>query len=82
VIATGFTEHTGPNALVVGPTGVGVGPNGTLYVADSSHNRIAAIPDALTRSSVLGAGGKTVAMGGKLNDPLGLTTFAAATSCR
>jgi hypothetical protein len=73
VIATGFTEHTDPNALVVGPTGVGLGSNGTLYVADSANNRIAAIPDALTRASVLGGGGKTLAEGGKLNDPLGLT---------
>src|SRR5262249_29823049 len=73
VIATGFTEHTDPNALVVGPTGVGLGQNGTLYVADSSNNRIAAIPDALTRESALGGGGMTVAQGGKLNDPLGLT---------
>jgi hypothetical protein len=72
VIATGFTEHTDPNALVVGPTGVGLGFHGTLFVADSSNNRIAAIPDALTRTSELGHGGDTVAEGGKLNDPLGL----------
>ena len=49
VIATGFAEHTDPNALVVGPTGVGLGTNGTLYVADSVGNRIAAVPHALTR---------------------------------
>jgi hypothetical protein len=72
VIATGFTEHTDPNALIVGPTGVGLGSHGTLYVADSSRNRIAAIPHALTRTSILGGGGKTVAKGGMLNDPLGL----------
>jgi hypothetical protein len=72
VIANGFTEHTDPNALVVGPTGVGLGSHGTLYVADSSNNRIAAIPNALTRTSILGGGGKTVAKGGMLNDPLGL----------
>ena len=72
VIASGFTEHTDPNALVVGPTGVGLGSNGTLYVADSSDNRVAAVPNALTRTTVLGGGGKTVAKGGKLNDPLGL----------
>jgi hypothetical protein len=72
VIATGFTEHTDPNALVVGPTGVGLASNGTLYVADSSDNRVAAVPDALTRSTALRGGGKTVAKGGKLNDPLGL----------
>jgi hypothetical protein len=73
VIAEGFTEHTDPNALVVGPTGVGLGRGGVLYVADSANNRIAAIPAALTRQSALGGGGKTVASGKPLNDPLGLT---------
>jgi hypothetical protein len=72
VIASGFTEHTDPSALVVGPTGVGLAASGTLYVADSSENRVAAVPNALTRTTVLGGGGKTVAKGGKLNDPLGL----------
>jgi hypothetical protein len=72
VIAKGFAEHTDPNALVVGPTGVGLGPNGVLYVADSNGNRIAAVPAALTRSSVLGGGAMTVRTGGALNDPLGL----------
>ncbi len=72
VIATGFAEHTDPNALVVGPTGVGLGQNGTLYVADSDHNRIAAIPDALSRTTALGGAGRTVTSGGGLNDPLGL----------
>jgi hypothetical protein len=73
VIGTGFAEHTDPNALVVGPTGVGLDTNGTLYVSDSDGNRIAAIPDALTRTSALGAGGITLTSGGPLNDPLGLT---------
>jgi NHL repeat len=72
VIASGFTEHTDPNALIVGPTGVGVGTNGTLYVADSSNNRIAAVPDALMRTGKLGGGGETVTNGSALNDPLGL----------
>jgi len=72
VIADGFTEHTDPNALVVGPTGVGLGSNGVLYVADSNGNRIAAVPHAMTRTSVLGNGGKTVSKDNNLNDPLGL----------
>jgi hypothetical protein len=72
VIATGFAEHTDPNALIIGPTGVGLGQAGTLYVADSSSNRIAAVPNALTRTTVLHGGGVTVASGGVLNDPLGL----------
>lgn len=72
-IATGFAERTDPAALVVGPTGVGLSSSGTLYVADSVNNRIAAVPDAIFRSSAIGGGGKTVTTGGDINDPLGLT---------
>jgi len=72
VIATGFGERTDPNALVVGPTGVGLGERGVLYVADSNGNRIAAIPNALQRTRVQGGGGETVSAGASLNDPLGL----------
>jgi hypothetical protein len=70
VIGSGFPERTDPGALVVGPTGVGLGPNGTLYVANSVANRITAIPSAMTRSSAVS--GSTVTSGGNLNDPLGL----------
>jgi hypothetical protein len=72
IIGSGFAERTDPAALVVGPTGVGLGTDGTLYVADSVNNRIAAIADALTRDASAGSG-KTVSTGGLLNDPLGLT---------
>ncbi len=72
VIGKGFAEHTDPNALVVGPTGVGLGRDDVLYVADSNGNRIASIPHAMTRGSALGGGGHTVSKGGSLNDPLGL----------
>ena len=73
VIATGFGEHTDPNALVVGPTGVGLGRGDVLYVADSNANRIAGVPGAMTRTTTLAGGGVTVAHGGPVNDPLGLT---------
>jgi hypothetical protein len=73
VIATGFPERTDPAALVVGPTGVALGDEGTLYVADTQGNRIAAVPGALNRSAPLGEAGQTVAAGGYLNNPLGLT---------
>ncbi len=72
VIASGFIEHTDPNALVVGPTGLGLGSDDVLYVADSARNRLAAIPEALTRTSALGGGGITVSTGRALNDPLGV----------
>lgn len=73
VIATGFPERTSEEALVVGPTGVGLGFEGTLYVADTQGNRIAAVPDALVRNSPISGGGITVAKGGFLGGPLGLT---------
>jgi hypothetical protein len=72
VIATGFPERTSEAALVVGPTGDGLGPEGTLYVADTQGNRVAAIPGALFRQTPVGGGGTTVAKGGFLNGPLGL----------
>ena len=57
MIADGFPETTDPNALIIGPTGVGLDAFDVLYVADTLGNRIAAIPNALTRTSILGDGG-------------------------
>lgn len=71
IVGSGFAERTDPAALVIGPTGVGLGANGTLYVADSLSNRIAAIPDALTRDHTAFTG-HDVSSGGAINDPLGL----------
>jgi hypothetical protein len=73
VIATGFPERTDPSALVVGPTGVALARDGTLYVADTQGNRIAAISDAPFREFPAGNGGRTVSSGGDLNGPLGAT---------
>jgi hypothetical protein len=66
-----FPERTDPGALVVGPTGLGLAGNGTLYVADSVSNRIAAIRHAAITRRASDAG-RTVSTGGSLNDPLGL----------
>jgi hypothetical protein len=70
-IGSGFPARTDPNALVLGPTGDGLGRNGTLYVADTLNNRIAAIPNATFRHSDAGPG-FTVSKGGALNNDLGL----------
>ena len=72
VIAAGLREHTDPNALIVGPTGLGLAPNGILYVADTARNRIASIPGALTRTGAVTDGGATLSRGGRLVSPLGL----------
>jgi hypothetical protein len=71
VIGSGFPETADPNALVIGPTGLALGHQGTLYVADSIDNRVAAIPDALRRNSTAHTG-EDLSVGGALNDPLGL----------
>ncbi len=70
-IGSGFPEALNSAALVLGPTGAGLGQNGTLYVADTIGNRIAAIPDAVFRGFDAGPG-FTVSRGHALNAPLGL----------
>jgi len=70
-IGSGFAETLNSSALVIGPTGVGLGPNGTLYVADTLNSRIAAIPNAAARLTDDGTG-QTVAEGSPLNGELGL----------
>lgn len=72
-IATGFAEELNSSALVLGPTGVALGRNGTLYVADTVHSRIAAVPFATSRFFPAFGGGLTLSAGGSLNAPLGLT---------
>ena len=71
IIGSGFPERTDPAALVIGPTGLGLGTDGTLYVADTLDNRIAAILNATFRQ-VSDSVGKTVSVHGALNGPLGL----------
>jgi hypothetical protein len=70
-IGSGFPEELDAAALVIGPTGAGLGRHGTLYIADTLNNRIAAIPDAVFRHSDAGSG-NTVSEGAGLNGPLGL----------
>jgi hypothetical protein len=70
-IGSGFPQRTDPAALVIGPTGVGLAPNGTLYVANSLVSGINAIPGATWRSNSAGTG-TMITKGGALNTPLGL----------
>jgi len=71
IIGSGFPETLNSAALVQGPTGVGLGANGVLYVADTLDNRIAGIGNALWRISDAGPG-FTVSQGRRLNGELGL----------
>lgn len=72
VVGSDFPERTDPAALVVGPTGVALDDEGALYVADTEDNRIAKIRNAVTRFDSAGIG-KTISIGGALNQPLGIT---------
>lgn len=71
VIGSNLPARTDPSALVIGPTGVGLGNDGTLYIADTLQNRIAAISGAMNRHDSAGIG-TTVSQNGALNGPLGL----------
>jgi hypothetical protein len=73
VIANKIPWRDDPAALVIGPTGVALASDGTLYLADTLDNRIAAIPNAATRTSAVPDGGTTVSEGALLKQPLGLT---------
>jgi hypothetical protein len=70
-IGSGFPQRTDPAAMVIGATGVGLAPNGTLYVANGVASAINAIPNATWRPTSAGTG-TTITKGGALNTPLGL----------
>ncbi len=72
VIATGIPWVDSAEALVLGPTGVGLGSNGTLYVASTADSRILAIPQAMTRTTAAPHGGTVLTQGKHLKEPLGL----------
>ena len=72
VIAEGIPWVDSSEALVLGPTGLALGSNGTLYVASTQDNRILAIPDAATRTTAVADGGTVLTEGGHLKEPLGM----------
>lgn len=73
VIANGIPWVDSPTALVIGPTGLALSSNGTLYLADTLRSAITAIPNAMTRTTAAVKGGTVVTEGGHLKEPLGLT---------
>jgi hypothetical protein len=71
VIANGFGQRADKDAFLVGPTGLTLGTDDTLYVSDALGNQIVAIPDAATRTTSAGTG-HTVTRDGLLRRPLAL----------
>jgi len=73
VVASGLPERNDPAALVVGPTGVGLGlDDRVLFVASTVDNRITAVPAPLELRGPQFGGGFTISRDGALNQPLGL----------
>ncbi|HUC09357.1 MAG TPA: hypothetical protein VL985_02900 [Stellaceae bacterium] len=71
VVANGFGEQADKDVFLIGPTGLALGPDNTLYVSDAIGNRIVAIPDATMRTASAGTG-RTVTQDGLLKRPLAL----------
>jgi len=72
VIGSAFPWKADKTALVLAPTGLALGTNGTLYVDDTETNTISAIPDAETRTTPMTAAATQIISGGGLNAPLGM----------
>jgi hypothetical protein len=71
VIADGFGEQADKGVFIIGPTGLALGKDGTLFVSDAIGNRVAAIPEATTRTDSAGTG-RDVTKDGLLKRPLAL----------
>jgi DNA-binding beta-propeller fold protein YncE len=71
VVANGFSHRADRDVFLVGPTGLALGSDHTLYVSDALGNRIVAIADATTRTASAGTG-RDVTRDGLLNRPLAL----------
>lgn len=75
VIANGFGQKADRDVFLVGPTGLALAPDNTLYASDALSNRIVAIADAMTRTTSAGTG-RVVTQGGLLQRPLALILTA------
>jgi predicted lipoprotein with Yx(FWY)xxD motif len=72
VIANGIPWVDSAEALVLGPTGLALASNGTLYVASTDGSKIFAISEAMTRTTPVAKGGTVLTEGGHLKEPLGM----------
>jgi len=71
VIGSGFGAQADASVFLIGPTGLALGKDGTLYASDALANRVSAIADAATRTTSAGTG-STVTHDGLLNRPLAM----------
>ena len=75
IIGSGFASQADANAFLIGPTGLALGPDDTLYMSDALSNRIVSIDHASTRTNGAGAG-RVVTEDGLLKRPLAMVLAA------
>ncbi len=71
VIGDGFAQRADRDNFLLGPTGLALGPDNTLYVTDGLENVITSIPDALSRTDSAGTG-RQLTKDGLLSWPLAM----------
>jgi len=71
IVGNGFAQRADRDNFLLGPTGLTLGPDNTLYVTDGLDNVITAIPEAATRTTS-GGTGRVVTQGGLLSWPLAM----------
>jgi len=71
IIANGFGARADKDSFLIGPTGLALSPDGTLYASDALGNQIVAIDQAATRTTGAGTG-RTITHDGLLRRPLAL----------
>lgn len=75
VIGDGFSARSDLANFLLGPTGLALGTDDTLYITDGLDNEITAIPNASTRTTSAGKG-KLVTKDGLLAWPLAMVMTA------
>jgi hypothetical protein len=71
IVGNGFAARADRDNFLLGPTGLALGADNTLYVTDGLDNVITAISNATTRTDSAGTG-RVVTQGGLLSWPLAM----------
>jgi hypothetical protein len=75
VVGSGFGAQADKDVFLIGPTGLQIAKDGTLYVSDAVGNRVNAIRNALNRTTSAGIG-RIVTSDGLLQRPLAMAMAA------
>jgi hypothetical protein len=71
VVADGFGQRADKDVFLIGPTGLALAADNTLYVSDALGNQIVAIAEVTTRTTSAGTG-RVVTKDGLLKRPLAM----------